>query len=232
MRSSTHIPLDKPVKSMGGFIGGEARLLKDHIDSGKSISGSILSRAVMYSLAVLEVNATMGLIVAAPTAGSSGIVPGLLLSLQEEYGLSDSILAAGLLTASAVGYIVMRNGSVSGAEAGCQAEVGTASAMAAAAVVEMKGGKPEQVLNAASFAFMNLLGLVCDPVGGLVECPCQSRNTVGTSNALVCADLSLSGIKSVIGFDSMVETMLRVGRSIPPTLRETGRGGCAMACRE
>ena len=172
-------------------------------------------------MAVLEVNASMGLIVAAPTAGSSGVVPGVLMALKEEKGLSDEILYKGLLNAGAVGYLLMRNASVSGAEAGCQAEVGAASAMAASAVVEIMGGTPEQCLAAASLSISNLLGLVCDPIAGLVESPCQSRNAVGVANAITSAELALAGVIHPIPFDEMAEAMYRVGKSLPFELRET-----------
>ena len=181
----------------------------------------------MYSMAVLEVNASMGLIVAAPTAGSSGIVPGLLLALQEEYDRTDEDMIRALFTASAVGYLAMRNATVAGAVGGCQAEVGVASAMAAAAAVELMGGSPQQALGAASTALANLLGLVCDPIAGLVEAPCQSRNGIGAANALTCAEMALAGIEQMIPFDEMLETMYHVGRGLPAELRETALGGCA-----
>ena len=152
MRNSAKEPLKNPQKSMGGLIGGEAKLLENHRLSGKSICGTVLSKAMTYAMAVLEVNASMGVIVAAPTAGSSGVVPGVLFALQEEFDLSDEELLNGLYTAGAVGYLLMRNASVSGAEAGCQAEVGAASAMAAAAAVEMMGGSPKMCLWAATGA--------------------------------------------------------------------------------
>jgi len=227
MKDSAHKPLNTPVKSMGGLIGGESHLLKQHYDQGKSICGSTLSKAIMYSMAVLEVNASMGLIVAAPTAGSSGIVPGLLLTLQEEHKKSDEEMVNALFTASAIGYIAMRNATVAGAVGGCQAEVGIASAMAAAAAVELMGGTPKQALNAASTAISNLLGLVCDPIAGLVESPCQSRNAIGVVNALSCAEIALAGIAQLIPFDEMLETMYRIGRDLPVELRETALGGCA-----
>ncbi len=227
MKEACHKPLDEPVTSMGGLIGGEAEKVRDRRRLGKSICGSMLSKAITYSLAVLEVNASMGLIVAAPTAGSSGVLPGLLLALEEEFSLDDSQVIEGLFTASAIGYLIMRNATVSGAQAGCQAEVGAASAMAAAAAAEIMGGTPKQCLDAATAALVNLLGLVCDPVAGLVECPCQSRNVIGTANALVCAEMALSGVEQLIPFDQMVETMMVVGRSIPFELRETALGGCA-----
>ncbi|MCI6044043.1 L-serine ammonia-lyase, iron-sulfur-dependent, subunit alpha [bacterium] len=227
MKNSVHESLEQPVKSVGGLIGGEAKKVRDHRREGKAICGEVLSRAIAHSMAVLELNASMGLIVAAPTAGSSGVVPGLLLALQEVYDFTDGEILNAQYTAGAVGYLMMRNASVAGAEAGCQAEVGAASAMAAAASVELFGGTPAQCLDAASTALANLLGLVCDPIAGLVEAPCQSRNAIGVSNALTCAEISLSGVKQLIPFDEMVETMYRVGRRIPFELRETALGGCA-----
>ena len=227
MKEGGHEPIHNPKKSMCGLIGGEAKLLADLETHDDSVCGTVLSIAIAYSMAVLEVNASMGLIVAAPTAGSSGVLPGVLLAVRDTKGLSDEILYKGLLNASAIGYILMRNASVSGAEAGCQAEVGAASAMAASAVVEMMGGTPKMCLSAASTALSNLLGMVCDPIAGLVEAPCQSRNAVGVANAITCAELALSGVENVIPFDEMAEAMYRVGKSLPFELRETAMGGCA-----
>lgn len=229
MRSSATIPLTRTVRSMGGLIGGQAQLLSAHSQAGRSICGAVLQKAVTYAMAVLEVNASMGLIVAAPTAGASGVVPGLLLALQEEYDIPDERLLEGLLNAGAIGYLAMRNATVAGAVGGCQAEVGVASAMAASAAVELMGGSPEQCLDAASTVMMNMLGLVCDPVGGLVEYPCQNRNAAGVANALVAAELSLSGIRQLIPFDEMLAVMYKVGRSLPCELKETALGGCAAA---
>ena len=227
MRASAALPLKKPSKSMGGLIGGESKKLYDHAARGKAICGDILQRAMTYAMGVAEVNASMGLIVAAPTAGSAGIVPGLLLALQDCYKISDDRLVDALFNAGAVGYLAMRNATVAGAVGGCQAEVGVAAAMAASATVELMGGTPEQCLDAASTVLMNMLGLVCDPVGGLVEYPCQNRNAAGVANALIAAELSLSGVKQLIPFDEMLETMYAVGRRIPIELRETALGGCA-----
>ncbi len=215
MRASAALPLKKPSKSMGGLIGGESKKLYDHAARGKAICGDILQRAMTYAMGVAEVNASMGLIVAAPTAGSAGIVPGLLLALQDCYKISDDRLVDALFNAGAVGYLAMRNATVAGAVGGCQAEVGVAAAMAASATVELMGGTPEQCMDAGSTVLMNLLGLVCDPVGGLVEYPCQNRNAAGVANALIAAELSLSGV------------MYAVGRRIPIELRETALGGCA-----
>ena len=227
MRDSATQPIKNPTRSMGGLIGGEAKKVSAHAARGKAICGDVLSKAIIYSIAVLEVNASMGLIVAAPTAGSAGVVPGVLLALQDYYKISDNRLLDALFNTGAVGYLAMRNATVAGAVGGCQAEMGVAAAMAASAATELMGGTPEQCLDAASTVLMNMLGLVCDPVGGLVEYPCQNRNASGVANALVAAELSLSGVRQLIPFDEMLETMYTVGRRIPIELRETALGGCA-----
>ena len=228
MKDSATRPIHTVERSMGGLIGGEAKKLAAHRARKKHICGDVLSRAITYSMGVLEVNTSMGLIVAAPTAGASGVVPGLLLALQEEYQISDERILDGLMTAGAVGYLAMRNASVAGAVAGCQAEVGVASAMAAAAAVELMGGTPRQCTDAASTVLMNMLGLVCDPVGGLVECPCQNRNAAGVANALVAAEIALAGVQQLIPLDEMMDAMYAVGRKLPKELRETALGGCAV----
>ena len=229
MRNSAHEPLHNVVRSMGGMIGGEAEKLEKRRADGKSICGNVLTKALIYSQAVLEVNASMGVIVAAPTAGSAGVVPAVLFALEEEFGLSEETVLNGLFTAGAIGCLLMKNASVSGAEAGCQAEIGSAAAMASAAAVEMMGGTPEQCLDAAAITISNMLGLVCDPIGGLVENPCQNRNAMGASNALVAAELVLAGIKSITPIDETIEVMYAVGKSIPSELRETSMGGLAVA---
>ncbi len=227
MRNSAHTPLTEVLPSTGGLIGGEAEKLNNNMLSGKNICGSVMSKALIYSQAVPEMNASMGVIVAAPTAGSSGVLPAVLFALEEEFNLTEETLLDGMFTAGAVGYLLMRNASVSGAQAGCQAEVGSASAMAAAAAVAMMGGTAQQSLDAASIALGNLLGLVCDPIAGLVEAPCQSRNAIGAANALTCAEMALSGIKAVVPFTEMAAAMLRIGVKLPNELRETALGGCA-----
>lgn len=227
MRESAHSPLEKPFRSQGGLIGGEAKKLNDRSLSGKSILSGAMSKALIYSQAVPEVNASMGVIVAAPTAGASGVLPAVLFALEEEFGLDEKTVLDGLFTAGAVGYLLTRNSSVSGASAGCQAEIGSAAAMVSAAAVAMMGGTPEQCLDAASITISNMLGLVCDPIAGLVEAPCQSRNASGAANALISAEMVLSGIKAIIPFDEMAQSMLKVGRSLPSELRETALGGCA-----
>ena len=213
---------------MGGLIGGEARKLSLHAQEKKGLCGNLLQKAITYAMATLETNASMGLIVAAPTAGSAGVVPGMMLALQECYRISDQRIIDALYNAGAVGYLAMRNATVAGAVGGCQAEIGVASAMAAFCSRGAHGGvTPQQCLDAASTVLMNMLGLVCDPVGGLVEYPCQNRNAAGVANALVAAEMALSGIHQLIPFDQMLDTMYTVGRHLPAELRETALGGCA-----
>lgn len=227
MKDAAFSPIKNPVKSMGGLIGGESRKLYEFQFQGKSLCGNVLSRSITYAMATLETNASMGLIVASPTAGSAGIVPGLMLALQEVYEFSDEKIRQALFNAGAIGYLAMRNATVAGAVGGCQAEVGIASAMAASAAVELLGGTPLQCTYAASTVLMNMLGLVCDPVGGLVEYPCQNRNAAGVSNALIAAEISLAGITQFIPLDEMIDTMYTVGKKLPAELRETALGGCA-----
>ena len=227
MKDAAFSPIKDPVISMGGLIGGEARRLCEFHDLGKSLCGDVLGKGITYAMATLETNASMGLIVASPTAGSAGIVPGMMLALQEVYGFSDEKIRQALFNAGAIGYLAMRNATVAGAVGGCQAEVGIASAMAASAAVELLGGTPLQCTYAASTVLMNMLGLVCDPVGGLVEYPCQNRNAAGVSNALIAAEMSLAGITQFIPLDEMIDTMYAVGKKLPAELRETALGGCA-----
>ena len=227
MKDAAFSPIKDPVISMGGLIGGEARRLCEFHDQGKSLCGNVLGKGITYAMATLETNASMGLIVASPTAGSAGIVPGMMLALQEVYGFSDKKIRQALFNAGAIGYLAMRNATVAGAVGGCQAEVGIASAMAASAAVELLGGTPLQCTYAASTVLMNMLGLVCDPVGGLVEYPCQNRNAAGVSNALIAAEMSLAGIPQFIPLDEMIDAMYTVGKKLPAELRETALGGCA-----
>ena len=227
MQAAVKKPLKEDIVSMGGMIGGESKKLHALREQGKNICGDVVSKAIAYAVGVLEVNASMGLIVASPTAGSAGIVPGLMLALQEVYEFSDEKIRQALFNAGAIGYLAMRNATVAGAVGGCQAEVGIASAMAASAAVELLGGTPLQCTYAASTVLMNMLGLVCDPVGGLVEYPCQNRNAAGVSNALIAAEMSLAGITQFIPLDEMIDTMYTVGKKLPAELRETALGGCA-----
>lgn len=227
MGASIHGPIDKPKASMGGLIGGEAAKLNAYRQSGSSLAGPILADACTYSIAVLETNASMGRIVAAPTAGSSGVIPGVLFALQNNHAFTAEELNRALANAAAIGMLITRNATVAGAEGGCQAEIGAASAMAASAAVQLMGGTPKQCLDAAATALAGLLGLVCDPIAGLVETPCQKRNATGAANALVAAQITLSGCESLVGFDETVAAMYAVGKSLPMELRETALGGMA-----
>lgn len=227
MKEAAFSPIQHSIRSMGGLIGGESKKLSEHFASGNGLCGELLEKAMIYAMATLETNASMGLIVASPTAGSAGIVPGLLLAFQKVYGISDEAIRQVLFNAGAVGYLAMRNATVAGAVGGCQAEVGIASAMAASAAVELMGGTPKQCLDAASTVLMNMLGLVCDPVGGLVEYPCQNRNAAGVANALIATEMTLAGVPQLIPFDEMLEAMYKVGKRLPAELRETALGGCA-----
>jgi len=227
MKNSATSALDREIKSVGGLIGGDAKRVEEYKNSGKTLTGNLVISAMAKALSTSEVNASMGRIVAAPTAGASGILPSALLSAQEKLELMDEDLMMGLFTAAGVGEIVAKNATVSGAEGGCQAECGVAAAMAAAAIVEMAGGAPESSFDAASFALINIMGLVCDPIAGLVEYPCALRNASGVVNALISADLALSGVKSLVPFDEVVEAMYRVGKMLPESLRETALGGLA-----
>ncbi|OPJ55572.1 L-serine ammonia-lyase, iron-sulfur-dependent, subunit alpha [Alkalithermobacter paradoxus] len=230
MKNSIERSLTEDIKSVGGLIGGEAKLVRNRLSSNKSVCGSLMSKAISAAMGVLEVNASMGLIVAAPTAGSCGILPAGVITVAQEYGLSDEDMLNAIFTAAAVGIIITRNATVAGAEGGCQAETGSAAAMTAAGIVEMMGGTPQEALHAASMALNNVMGLVCDPIAGLVEAPCQTRNSIGVANALISAEMALSGVVSVIPFDEVVEAMYKVGKSLPYELRETALGGVAATC--
>lgn len=211
----------------GKIIGNDSIQMKKRFENEKTVCGKTIAKAVAYALSTMEVNASMGKVVASPTAGSCGVLPAVFMTMKERFELDEQTLVKGLLAANMVGSIVARNATISGAEGGCQAEVGTASAMASGAVVHMMGGSVEEVFNAAAMCFKNLLGLVCDPIAGLVESPCAKRNGMGAANALLCAEMSLAGIKSIIPFDEVVEAMYRVGKAMPPSLRETSMGGLA-----
>ncbi|MEY2193664.1 L-serine ammonia-lyase, iron-sulfur-dependent, subunit alpha [Neobacillus sp. BF23-41] len=211
-----------------GISGGDAVKMYDYVHEGKSLSGKYVSNAMSFSLATSESNARMGVIVATPTAGAAGILPGILFSLHKNDGTPYKDLVMGLFTASMLGFVIANRSFISGAAGGCQAEVGSATAMAAGTIVELKGGTPQQAVNATAIAMKSLLGLVCDPVAGLVEVPCIKRNVIGTSIAFSAADMSLAGIESRIPCDEVIEAMYRVGKDMPRTLRETALGGLAI----
>ncbi len=215
------------VKSRSGMTGGDAKLLAEYLQSEKALSRSIYTRAMVYATAINEVNAAMGVICATPTAGSSGTLPGVLFALRDDLKLSRCEQINFLITAAGCGIVIGNQASISGAEGGCQAEVGSAAAMSAAAIVEACGGSPSQSGHALAIALKNLLGLTCDPVAGLVEVPCIMRNTAGVVIAISSAEMSLAGVKSRIPADEVIDTMGKIGRSMPPALRETALGGLA-----
>ncbi|HDM8927893.1 L-serine ammonia-lyase, iron-sulfur-dependent, subunit alpha [Staphylococcus aureus] len=215
------------VESVTGYTGHDAAKLRDYNETHHALSGYEMIDAVKGAIATNEVNAAMGIICATPTAGSSGTIPGALFKLEKTHDLTEEQMIDFLFTSALFGRVVANNASVAGATGGCQAEVGSASAMAAAAAVAIFGGSPEASGHAMALAISNLLGLVCDPVAGLVEIPCVMRNAIGSGNALISADLALAGIKSRIPVDEVIEAMDKVGRNLPASLRETGLGGLA-----
>lgn len=215
------------LRSTSGLTGGDAYKMRKVTKEGKNLTGSLMGSALYRALAVSELNASMGRIVAAPTAGSCGIVPAAVLTMQEERNLSERQCVMSLFTASAVGMVIANNASLAGAQGGCQAECGSAAAMAAAAIVELSGGTPQMIDSAVSTALKNILGLVCDPIAGLVEIPCIKRNASGVAGAFVAAELSLAGIKSAIPADEVILTMKKVGDTLPSSLKETAEGGLA-----
>ena len=227
MKESIQYGLTDLSRGEGRIIKRKASDVHRFSEKEKTASGEQLLKAVSYGLAVMEVNVTMGRIIAAPTAGASGIIPAVFLSLQENFELSEDQIIEGLFVAGMIGSIIAKNASISGASGGCQAEVGSGAAMAAGAGVYMLGGTMEEVFSAAAIAIKNLMGLVCDPVAGLVEVPCQKRNGIGVANSLVAIDLVRAGLYSYIPFDEVVEAMKKVGDLMPACHRETGTGGIA-----
>ncbi|MFJ7511680.1 L-serine ammonia-lyase, iron-sulfur-dependent, subunit alpha [Peribacillus simplex] len=217
----------KGVQSVTGLTGGDAVLLQNYIKSGKALAGDILLDAVSKAVATNEVNAAMGMICATPTAGSAGVVPGTLFAVKEKLNPTRAEMIEFLFTSAAFGFVVANNASISGAAGGCQAEVGSASGMAAAAIVELAGGTPSQAAEAMAITLKNMLGLVCDPVAGLVEVPCVKRNAMGASNAITAADMALAGITSRIPCDEVIDAMYKIGLTMPVALRETAEGGLA-----
>jgi len=228
MRASAAEGLARPVRSLSGLLRGNAHryaawLKEDH----PRASSGVLSAAIARALSVSEVNASMGCIVATPTAGAAGTLPAVLLSLQEAHRLSDDQMISALFTAAGFGSVIMLRATVSGAAAGCQAETGSAAAMAAAAGVEALGGSPEQAAHAAAFALQNMLGLVCDPIGGLVEVPCVFRNAGAVAQSLVAIDLALAGLQNPIPADEVIDAMERIGNRMDERFKETAQGGVA-----
>lgn len=217
----------KGVKSVTGLTGGDAVLIQKYMKEKTPLSGNLMLDAVSKAMGTNEVNAAMGIICATPTAGSAGCVPGSLFAVKERLNPTREEMLHYLFTAGAFGFVVANNASISGAAGGCQAEVGSAGAMASAAIVQMAGGTPTQSAEAFAITLKNMLGLVCDPVAGLVEVPCVKRNAAGTSLAIVSADLALAGVTSRIPCDEVIGAMYKIGQAMPATLRETGEGGLA-----
>jgi len=228
MKESVHRGLAITERSRSGLSGGDSKKVLEHSQGPRvSALGPVFERAIAYALAVLETNAAFGRIVATPTAGSAGICPACLLVWQEERGASDEQTALGLFTAAGLGRIIGHGACFSGAQGGCQAEVGSASSMAAAAICELDGGTPEQVVNAAALALQNTLGLICDPIGGYVEAPCMMRNGLFGLHSFGAAAVSLSGVKSIVPYDEVVGALREVGRKMPRIYKETSEGGLA-----
>lgn len=216
------------VSSHTGLTGMDAKRLNLYRNEKDPICGPTVLKAVTNAMATNEVNASMGLICATPTAGSAGVVPGVLSALTERYNLKTQQQIQFLFVAGGFGLVIANNASISGAMGGCQAEIGSASAMAAAATVDVLGGTPEMAAHACAMTIKNMLGLICDPVAGLVEVPCVKRNALGASQALVSADMALAGIQSLIPVDEVIHTMHVVGTNLPSEFRETGEGGLAI----
>lgn len=228
MISAANEGMEREVYSVSGLIGGDGYKLYNYIKEGNSLTGNVTTMAMAMALSSAEVNASMGKIVACPTAGSCGILPAVILSGGKKLNLDEEGLIKGLFAAAAIGMIIGMNATLSGAEGGCQAECGSASAMGAGAVVEMMGGTPKMSLDASAIILKNVLGLVCDPVAGLVEIPCAKRNAQGAITALCAVDMVMAGIESKIPFDDAVSAMYKVGKSLPESLRETAMGGVAV----
>ncbi len=227
MRVSTKEGINAERRSISGLTGGDAYKLDQAINKGQTICGTMIGKALVKALSASETNACMGKIVAAPTAGSCGILPAVLMTIAEERNIDDEQLVMALFTSSAIGMVIANKASISGAEGGCQAECGSASAMAAGALVELCGGTPAMVGHACAISLKSVLGLVCDPVAGLVEIPCIKRNAMGAANAFVSAELALAGIESKIPIDEVIHAMKVIGDCMSPALKETAEGGLA-----
>lgn len=227
MKGSSQETLEKSFETEYKMIDGFAKMMNDYQKDKDPLTSKFLVRAMAMAFSTSETNANMGTIAAAPTAGSSGIMPAALMAAKEKYGLDDEVLINGLLTSIGIGQIIGKYATFAGAEGGCQAECGSASAMAAAALVEMLDGSPEEALHAASITLINVMGLACDPIAGLVEYPCTFRNASGVMNSFISADMALAGIKSIVPFDEVCQAMGEVGHLLHESIRETGLGGLA-----
>ena len=228
MKKSAERALEEDVRSVTGMTGGNAKKMNEYFLGGKSVLGETPAMAMAFALSTSEVNAAMGRIVAAPTAGSAGIIPATMMTMLKKYEYDDRKLCEALLVATQIGQVIFDNATFAGAEGGCQAETGSAAAMAAAAVCYLQGYDIEIQENAATAALLNIMGLICDPIGGMVEFPCNLRNANGIMNALASADMAMAGVEMFVTFDEAVDAMKRVGDTLPERLRETGEGGIAV----
>lgn len=228
MKTASTAAANAPLTSVSGLTGGNAYKYAQYQKNGDAVCGGVVADAIRMSLSCSEVNASMQRIVACPTAGSCGIVPAALISVASSRGKSENELLMALFTAAGVGLYIGEHATLSGAEGGCQAECGSATAMAGAAITELCGGTPEAAFHAGAIALKNSMGLICDPVAGLVEIPCIKRNASGAVGAIICADMALAGVESYIPFDEVVAAMFKVGNDMPESLRETALGGLAV----
>jgi len=227
MKKAAVRALGERLETAGNLISGIAMQQNEYTTKGQTLCGEFVNTAMAMALSGSEVNAAMGRICAAPTAGACGIVPAVLISIERVKKCGKEAMLNAILTSSGIGTIMMKNATVAGAEGGCQAECGVAAAMAAAAGVELCGGTPRQSVWAAVLTLVNCMGLVCDPIAGLVQVPCAQRNASQTVNALTCIDLAMAGMTLPVTPDEVVESMYKVGRMLPPQLRETAQGGLA-----
>ena len=227
MKQSVKEGMAPDLRSSSGLSGGSAAKMKSAVEQGRNHFGFLFGNAMAMALAVAESNPCMGRIVAAPTAGSCGVLPAALISVMEDKSLPEDEVVMSMFTASAIGMVIAKNASIAGAEGGCQAEVGTASAMAAGALTELLGGTPSMVCHSCAIALKNILGLVCDPVAGLVEVPCVKRNAMGVANAFTACELACAGITSVIPTEEVIQAMNQIGKEMNSSLKETAEGGLA-----
>ncbi len=222
---------DRNLKSKSGFVGGSGGLMEQYAKYSQSYCGDFMMTVMSEALKMAESNACMKRIVAAPTAGSCGVIPAVYIAAQKHHGFSDSCIIKGLFVSAGIGQVIAERAFISGAAGGCQAEIGTGAAMAAGGLAGLKGGTPDQIANAVAMAIKSMLGLVCDPVAGLVEIPCVKRNVTGAVNAVACAEMALAGIESTIPVDQVIDAMREVGENMLSIYKETACGGCACTPR-
>ncbi len=224
---NSYLNHEAELKSASGLVGGDSAKLKKYSE-GETLLGDFALKVMYTAIAVAESNACMKCIVAAPTAGSCGVMPAVLISYAERYGISDEKICEAMYVAAGIGSVIAQRASISGAQGGCQAEIGSAAGMAAAAAAYLMGQTPEMIMNSCALAIKNMLGLACDPVAGLVEVPCVKRNAAGALNAVMAADMSMAGIKSVIPADEVIDAMGEIGSLMPSSIKETSKAGLAV----